>query len=104
MDTTTKVIPLCAVCAGYIGGAFGGPDCEWRPALAGEACGAADHEIETWTCADCPLDANGEHVGNHGPNAHAEGDKHEDETGHVVWFDSIPPSDIPTPSSRKDVR
>ena len=38
------VIPLCPECIGVIGGAYGGPDAEYRPCEAGEACGAADHD------------------------------------------------------------
>ena len=37
-------LPLCPDCYGAIGGACGGPDVPYRPALPGEACGAADHD------------------------------------------------------------
>jgi hypothetical protein len=36
-------LPLCTACAGAIGGAGGGPDRAWRPAVLGETCGARDH-------------------------------------------------------------
>ena len=39
---TPATIPLCPACIGAIGGACGGPDAPYRPALKGEACGAAD--------------------------------------------------------------
>lgn len=45
--------------------------------------------IQTWTCADCPLDEHGEHVGNQGTTAHEDGERHEHKTGHVVWYDTI---------------
>lgn len=48
---------------------------------------AKQDEIETWTCAECPLLPNGDHVGDQGHDAHAYGLKHERETGHVVWYD-----------------
>lgn len=37
-------MPLCPACVAGIGGAHAGPDAPWRPALAGEPCGAADHD------------------------------------------------------------
>ncbi len=36
------LLPLCGPCIGSIGGAHGGPDAPYRPALEGEPCGAAD--------------------------------------------------------------
>lgn len=33
-------LPLCRRCADKIGGACAGPDADWRPAHAGELCGA----------------------------------------------------------------
>ena len=35
---------LCSECVSVIGGACGGPDCEWRPTEDGEDCGAYDCE------------------------------------------------------------
>ena len=37
-----RLLGLCPACIGSIGGAHGGPDAPYRPALAGEPCGAAD--------------------------------------------------------------
>ncbi len=38
-----RMLALCPDCRARIGGACAGPDMDWRPALAGEPCGAADH-------------------------------------------------------------
>lgn len=51
-----EVVPLCADCADAIGGACAGPDCDWRPAVPGESCGAADCRdavaVLSWRSAD----------------------------------------------------
>ena len=44
--------PLCADCVDGIGGACAGPDAEWRPALPGESCGAADCGAECDACGE----------------------------------------------------
>lgn len=36
-------LPLCPACCAAIGGAWGGPDAPWRPALPAERCAAQDH-------------------------------------------------------------
>ena len=41
---------LCSECVSVIGGACGGPDCEWRPTEDGEDCGA-------YYCEGRPIDA-----------------------------------------------
>lgn len=38
----SAILALCPACIGSIGGAHGGPDAPYRPALEGEPCGAAD--------------------------------------------------------------
>tara|TARA_R110002110_G_scaffold38133_3_gene124944 strand:- start:472 stop:1044 length:573 start_codon:yes stop_codon:yes gene_type:complete len=49
-------LPLCADCVDGIGGACAGPDADWRPALPGESCGAADCRdavaVLSWRSAD----------------------------------------------------
>ena len=55
------ILPLCPACLSVIGGACGGPDAEYRPALPGEACGAADHDdllrcALTCPCGECAAD------------------------------------------------
>jgi hypothetical protein len=47
-------LPLCPDCVDGIGGACAGPDAEWRPALPGESCGAADcsHRLDHGALVD----------------------------------------------------
>ena len=44
-------LPLCADCVALIGGACAGPDMDWRPARAGEPCGASDCDGLRWLTA-----------------------------------------------------
>ena len=52
---TPATIPLCPECIGAIGGACGGPDAPYRPALKGEACGSADCQGAPHRCPDSGL-------------------------------------------------
>ena len=59
-----EAIPLCADCADAVGGACAGPDCDWRPAVPGESCGAADCRragapLLYWRSADGQVDLYG---------------------------------------------